>query len=303
LANDGTGKFTIATMPFSETGMVTDAQWSDINNDGRKDLLLCGEFMPLMIFINSSTGFLDKTDEYFNKPENGFWFTLNLADVDGDGKEDIIAGNLGMNSPLNISEKEPAELFYADFDGNGSIDPFLNFYVQGKSYPFVSRDELNEQIYPMRKKFISYKNYADAAMQDIFSNEELAKSAKLSVVENRTVCFLNKNNKFVKTVLPLQAQFSVVSKIVTSDFNHDGKTDLLLFGNHADNRLKLGSIDANYGCLLAGDGKGNFKYISQPASGICVTGDVKSAEKIIINGKKYIAVGVADGELIFYKEN
>jgi len=303
LVNNGMGKFTIATVPFSETGMVTDAQWSDINNDGRKDLVLCGEFMPLLVFINSPAGFLDKTNEYFDKQENGFWFTLNLADVDGDGKEDIIAGNLGMNSPLNISEKEPVELFYADFDGNGSIDPFLNFYVQGKSYPFVSRDELNEQIYPMRKRFTSYKNYADAAMKEIFSNEELAKASKLSAVENRTVCFLNKNNKFIKTALPLQAQFSIVSKILTGDFNHDGKTDLLLFGNHSDNRLKLGSIDANYGCLLAGDGKGNFKYISQPVSGICVTGDIKSAEKIIIDGKKYIATGVADGELIFYKEN
>ena len=303
LVNDGTGKFAVATIPFSEAGMVTDAQWSDVNNDGRKDLLLCGEFMPLMIFINSPAGFLDKTNEYFDKPETGFWFTMNLTDVDGDGKDDIVAGNLGMNSPLNISEKEPAELFYSDFDGNGSIDPFFNFYVQGKSYPFVSRDELNEQIYSMRKKFASYKNYAEAAMQEIFSSEELGKAVKLSALENRTACFLNRDNKFVKTVLPSQAQFSIVSKIITGDFNHDEKTDLLLFGNHTDNRLKLGSIDANYGCLLTGDGKGNFKYINQPASGICVTGDVKSAEKIVIDGKKYIAVGVANDELILYKEN
>lgn len=103
--------------------------------------------------------------------------------------------------------------------------------------------------------------------------------------------------------LPLQAQFSMVTKIVTGDYNQDGKTDMILFGNHSDNRLKLGSIDANYGCLLTGDGKGNFKYVDQPSSGICVTGDVKSAEKIVIDGKKYIAVSVADGELIFYKEN
>ena len=303
LVNNGKGQFTLASIPFAEAGMVTDAQWSDLNNDGRKDLVLCGEFMPLMIFINSTAGFLDKTNEYFDKPESGFWFSLAVADVDGDGKEDIIAGNLGMNSPLHISEKEPAELFYTDFDGNGSVDPFLNFYVQGKSYPFVSRDELNEQIYPMRKKFSSYKNYADATMNEIFSADELAKATKLSAVENRTLCFLNRNNKFIKMELPLQAQFSMVTKIVTGDYNQDGKTDILLFGNHSDNRLKLGSIDANYGCLLTGDGKGNFKYVDQPSSGICVTGDVKSAEKIVIDGKKYIAIGVADGELIFYKEN
>jgi enediyne biosynthesis protein E4 len=303
LVNNGKGQFTIATIPFSEAGMVTDAQWSDVNNDGRKDLLLCGEFMPLTVFINSPAGFLDKTNEYFDKPGNGLWFSLAVADIDGDGKEDIIAGNLGMNSPLHISEKEPAELFYTDFDGNGSVDPFLNFYVQGKSYPFVSRDELNEQIYPMRKRFSSYKNYADATMNEIFSPDELVKATKLSAVENRTVCFLNRDNKFVKKELPLQAQFSVVTKILTGNFSHDGKTDMLLFGNHSDNRLKVGSIDANYGCLLTGDGKGNFKYVAQPASGISVTGDIKSAEKIIIDKKKYIVIGVADGELIFYKEN
>ena len=303
LVNNGKGQFTIAPIPFSETGMVTDAQWSDVNNDGRKDLLLCGEFMPLTVLINSTIGFLDKTSDYFDKPETGFWFSLTVADVDGDGKEDIMAGNLGMNSPLHLSEKEPAELFYTDFDGNGSVDPFLNFYVQGKTYPFVSRDELNEQIYPMRKKFSSYKNYADATMNEIFSADELAKATKLSAAENRTLCFLSRNNKFIKKELPLQAQFSMVTKIVTGDYNRDGKTDMLLFGNHSDNRLKIGSIDANYGCLLTGDGKGGFKYVDQPLSGICVTGDVKSAEKIVIDGKKYIAVGVADGELIFYKEN
>jgi enediyne biosynthesis protein E4 len=223
--------------------------------------------------------------------------------VDGDGKEDIIAGNLGLNTPIHASEEEPAEMYYADFDGNGSVDPFFNFYVQGQRYPFVSRDELNEQIYAMRKRFTSYKNYADATMKEIFSVEELAKAGMLSVNETQTVCFLNRNGQFVKSVLPLQAQFSIISKIIAKDFNHDGKTDLLLLGNHTDNRLKIGSIDANYGCLLTGDGKGNFEYVSQPASGLSVTGDVKSADEIDIDGKKYIVIGISGGELAFYKEN
>jgi len=302
LTNDGKGHFNITSTPFDNIGMVTDAQWVDLNNDGRKDLIICGEFMPVKVFINTVNGFVDKTSEYFDKPENGFWFSLNVADVDGDGKPDIIAGNLGLNSQIHDSEKEPAELYYADFDGNGSIDPFFNFYVQGKSYPFVSRDELNEQIYPMRKKFHSYKDYSDATIKDIFSNEELAKAGKLTVTENKTVCFLNRNGKFVKSVLPMQAQFSMVSKIITKDFDHDGKTDLLLLGNHTDNRLKLGSIDANYGCLLTGDGKGNFNYVSQPLSGLSVKGDVKSADEITIAGEKYIVIGISNVGLVFYKE-
>jgi hypothetical protein len=303
LINNGKGAFLIAPTPFSESGMVTDAQWADINGDGKKDLVICGEFMPVSIFINGASGFVNKTTDYFSGAINGFWFTLNIADVNGDGKDDIIAGNLGLNTPFHVSASEPAELYYADYDGNGSVDPFFNFYVQGKSYPFVSRDELNEQIYAMRKKFSSYKNYADATMKEIFTPEELATNPVLTVNESRTVCFINQNGKFVKRELPLQAQFSMVSKILAKDFNHDGKTDLLLLGNHADNRLKIGSIDANYGCLLAGDGKGNFEYIHQPDAGLSVKGDVKAAEEMIIGGDKYVVIGITDGELILYKEN
>ena len=303
LLNDGKGNFSAGVAPFSEMGMVTDAQWVDLNKDGRKDLVICGEFMPVKIFMNYQSGFVDKTSEYFTEPSNGFWFSLAVADVDGDGNDDIIAGNLGLNSPFNISEKEPAELYYGDFDANGSVDPFFNCYVQGKSYPFVSRDELNEQIYGMRKKFSSYKNYAEASMKEILSPEELLKSNHLSVNETRTICFLSRNGKMVKSELPLQAQFSMVSKIISKDFNHDGKMDLLLLGNHSDNRLKIGAMDANYGCVLSGDGRGNFQYISQGLSGLSVTGDVKSAEEIVIDGKKYIVIGVTGSELVFYKEN
>jgi hypothetical protein len=302
LTNDGKGKFTITKVPFANVGMVTDAQWIDLNNDGRKDLIICGEMMPIMVFINTPTGFVDKTSDYFPQPTHGFWNALTLADVDGDGKMDIIAGNLGLNTQLHATEKEPAEMYFADFDGNGSIDPFFNFYVQGKSYPFVSRDEINDQIYPMRKKFHSYNEYSNATMKDIFSPEELAKAGKLTVDELRTTCFLNKGGKFIRADdLPLQAQFSMVSKIVAADMDHDGKIDLLLLGNHLDNRLKLGSIDGNYGCLLKGDGKGNFTYINQPTAGLCIMGDVKSAEPITINKNRYILIGISNLGTLLYK--
>jgi len=303
LTNDGKGKFTITSAPFSKIGMVSDAQWCDVNNDGRKDLILCGEFMPVSIFINTVDGFVDETKKYFDTPDKGMWFTLTIADVNGDGKPDIIAGNVGNNMQIHFSEKEPAELYYADFDGNGSIDPFLNCYVQGKSYPFVSRDELNDEIYSMRKKFTSYKDYANAIMQNIFSKDQLSKASKLTATESNTVCYLNRNGKFEKVTLPIEAQFSVVTKILADDFNHDGKMDLLLLGNHSDNRLKIGSIDANFGCLLAGDGNGKFTYVNQMLSGLSVKGDVKSSDIIQIGNSKFLMVGVADGPIQFYKLN
>lgn len=302
LLNDGKGHFTAAAVPFAQAGMVTDAQWVDLNKDGRKDLVLCGEMMPITVWINTPQGFKDQTSAYFAAPQSGFWFSLHVADVNADGQPDLVAGNLGLNSPLRATAQEPATLYYADFDNNGSIDPFLNFYVDGKSYPFVSRDELNEVIYPMRRRFTSYKAYADAGMSDIFSSEDLAKASKLEATELRTMLFLNNKGKFTPTELPMEAQFSAISQITSGDYNHDGHPDLLLLGNHTDNRLKIGSLDANYGCLLQGDGKGHFSYVKQPAAGICVLGDVKSVSEIKVNKQPYLVVGVSDGAVQFYKE-
>ncbi|OQP61332.1 RNA-binding protein [Niastella vici] len=301
LVNDGKGKFTSIAVPFEHIGMVTDAQWADLDKDGRKDLVLCGEFMPVMVFMNTPGGFVDKTSAYFDKALNGCWFTLQVTDVDQDGYDDIIAGNLGLNSCIKVSEKEPGELYYADFDNNGSIDPFFNFYIQGVSYPFVSRDELNEQIYPMRKKFTSYAAYSQATIKDIFTKEELEKANRLAITETRTLVFLNRNGKMVPAPLPMQAQFSAVTNILSDDFNGDGKKDLLLLGNHSDNRLKIGCINSGYGCLLTGDGKGNFEYVSQPRSGLCIKGDVKGAAEINTGNGRYILAGICNEAMQFYK--
>ncbi|QHS60457.1 VCBS repeat-containing protein [Chitinophaga agri] len=303
LLNNGKGQFTIATVPFANSGMVTDASWTDVDKDGRKDLVLCGEFMPLTIYLNRTTGFTDATAQYFTQPESGCWFGMTLTDVDGDGHDDIIAGNLGANTQIHTSEKQPAELYYADFDKNGSIDPFLNFYIEGVSYPFVSRDELNDQIYPMRRKFSSYRHYSNATMKEIFSADELSQAGKLTVTDTRTRCLLYRNGKFVSTELPVEAQFSVVSRIIPADYDNDGKTDLLLLGNHSDNRLKLGSFDAGYGCLLKGDGKGHFTYVPQPVSGLCVKGDVKSATLMNIGGQSYVMIGVNNKGITLFKVN
>jgi hypothetical protein len=300
LQNDGKGKFTSVSIPFGKAGMITDAQWIDLNNDKRKDLVLCGEFMPITVLINTTDGFKDQTATYFDTPQSGFWFKMEFADVNGDGKPDLIAGNLGTNTQLHASDKEPAELYFADFDKNGSIDPFFNFYIQGKSYPFVSRDELNEQIYPMRRRFTSYKLYADATINEVFTPEELSTATKLSINQMHTTLFINKG-KFVASPLPVQAQFAPITQILVNDYDNDGKPDMLLFGNRSDNRLKLGSMDANYGCLLKGDGKGGFTYVTQDASGLSVLGDVKSAVELNINKAPYLLIGTSDGPLQFYK--
>jgi hypothetical protein len=302
LQNTGSGQFKAVPIPFAKIGMVTDVKWADMDGDGRSDLILCGEFMPIKIYLNTKDGFVDRTKQYFPEDEKGFWLSLTIADLNGDGLKDILAGNLGTNSQVKFSSKEPVELVYADFDNNGSIDPFFSFYVQGTAYPFVSRDELNDQIYAMRKKFAFYKDYANATINDILPANDLSSAPKLTASECHSVCFLNEKGRFVKHILPIQAQFSPVTNIVCEDFDQDGQLDALLLGNKSDNRLKLGSMDANYGCLLKGNGKGDFSYVNQPASGLSIIGDVKSVIDVGINKSRYFIIGAFNQPLQVYKK-
>lgn len=305
LNNNGKGQFRMVPIPFARLGMITDAQWADMNNDGRADLILCGEFTSIRIFINTPTGFVDQTANFFPQQDLGFWHSLAITDVNNDGKLDIVAGNLGINSQLQFSDKQPAELLYADFDNNGSIDPFFCFYVQGTMYPFVSRDELNDQIYAMRKRFGFYKDYADATIEKILTPEELSGAQKLSVTEPHTVCYLSNaaDTHFTKHLLPIEAQFSPVTQIITRDLNQDGHTDLLLLGNKSDNRLKIGSMDANYGCVLLGNGRGDFTYVPQTTSGLAVIGDVKSVIELPVNQTMYWIIGAFNQPFQVYKLN
>lgn len=301
LINDGKGNFTKAEVPFAKIGMVTDACWTDLFKDGKKELVLVGEFMGIKAFQYANGSWQDKSTDCFGADLNGLWFSVTSRDLDGDGWEDLVVGNIGTNTQLKCSTKEPMELYYSDFDQNGSIDPFLNFYIQGVSYPFVSRDELNEQLYGMRKRFSSYKDYSTATMQQIFTAEELAKAEKKTATENRSVVLLNRKGHFDVQPLPVQAQFSVITQIITEDFNRDGKTDLLLLGNKSDNRLKIGGIEANYGCLLLGDGHGQFTYLPQYQSGLSVKGDCKSALLYAYGGQQFLLIGLSNAPILQFK--
>ena len=154
----------------------------------------------------------------------------------------------------------------------------------------------------MRRRFNSYKMYADATIKEVFTADELSKAAKLTVNEINTLVYINTVNGFKATALPTEAQFAPATQIKTGDFDHDGNIDILLFGNRSDNRLKIGSIDANYGCMLKGDGRGGFSFVEQGISGLSVKGDVKSVVETKINGVPYIVLGLADGPLQFYKQ-
>ena len=302
LLNDGRGKFTDHTAAISPAirtiGMVTDAAWLDLNNDRKNDLVLVGEWMPVSVFINSGGKLENKTSDYFDKEYSGWWNKLYTGDFNKDGKADLIVGNAGLNTQCKVSDKEPAELYYKDFDNNGAVDPIFCFYIQGKSYPYVTRDELLDQVSLMRARFTDYKSYADASMQQVFLEEELKDAQKLKANYLATAYFESAaNGKWMAKELPLQAQYSPVFAITSLDYDKDGNNDLLLCGNINKARLRFGKYDANYGVLLKNDGKGNFTYVGQQQSGFKLRGDVRS----LITVNNTLLVGINQQPLKAYK--
>lgn len=306
LINDGKGKFINnldALIPeLSGGGMFTDAVWTDLNKDAWPDLIICGEFMPLRVFINDKGKKLtEATKTYFQKPEGGLWNRIETADIDKDGDQDLIAGNWGTNSQFKASPEKPMQMTFKDFDNNGSVDPVITFYNDGKSYPWPTRDEMTAQIPVLRRKFPDYKSYSEAQLTDIFQEGDLKGATVLNVTELKTVIYRNDGNRFTKIQLPVEAQFAPVFAIETIDYDNDGKMDLILGGNQNTACVRLGVIDANYGQLFRGDGKGNFRYVQQSVSGLKLIGDVKSLKMITIKNSRYILAGISNTGIVTYK--
>lgn len=285
-------------------GMVTDAHWVDLNKDNWPDLIIAGEFMAIEVFINQAgKKFVRSTSSYFERPLYGMWTKMLLHDFDGDGDEDIIAGNFGLNTQLKASVTEPITLVYKDFDKNGSVDPILCTYVQGVSYPFAGRDELLDQMVSMRSKFTSYAAYADAKLENLFSPTDLRGAPVLKVTDMATTYLENRDGKLVPHELPVQFQFAPVYALTLVDANQDGHLDVVAAGNQSSIRIRLGVMDANFGQLFLNDGHGRFTYVPQPKSGLNITGDTKSLEMLKIGNQHYLVAGINNIGVHMYRLN
>lgn len=281
LLNDGNGSFRDATNEIcpaiSHAGMFSSAIFADMDKDGVQELVTSGDWMPIQIWKNISGKLLDRTSDYMSPDQRGWWNTLVVKDINKDGRPDIIAGNYGLNAQWRATASQPVEMLYSDFDDNGAIDPVFCYYIQGKSYPYVGRDELLEHISMMRSRFNDYKTYANADVSKIFTQDELQKAKRLSANTMETKLWVsNSTGKLTEKSLPIEAQMSPVFSVAVSDFNGDGNPDLLLGGNMKSSRIKVGLNESNQGQVFIGDGSGSFHYVSQLESGLNVCGEVRS---------------------------
>jgi hypothetical protein len=289
LQNDGTGKFTDVTEKYckdlAEPGMVTDAQWVDIDKDGDKDLLLCYEWGGIDAFINNKKSFTRKqiTDK------KGWWNFLLPVDIDNDGDIDLIAGNLGLNSKMKASEKEPVTMYYDDFDENGKKEQLLTYYISGKEIPFATKQELEKQMPFLRKKYVYAEDFAKASLNDLFGESKLKEAYKFTADYMSNSILINEGNlKFDLKALPLQTQMSTYRDAVVVNANNDNLPDILMMGNYYDSNVELGRIDGDFGSLLVNKGHGIFSY--EPFNGLAVKGQVRHLSNIEINGKKAIVL-------------
>lgn len=280
LVNDGEGRFEDRTdeiaPELSNIGMVSDAAWHDLNEDGTEDLIVVGEWMPVTVFLNDNGTLSDQTDRYFERAYSGLWNTVHVDDVNRDGRPDLLVGNLGLNALLKASRSEPAEIFYDDFNQNGSVDHILSVYIQGERYPFSTLNRMREQIFSIGSRFGSYEEYARAMLEDVLTEEERKAARKLRADFLETSLFvMTEDGTFQRGNLPIEAQFAPVFSIASIDYNDDGIKDLIVVGNDNEARIRFGKYDANYGMLFRGDGNGAFTYIPQYESGLRLRGDIR----------------------------
>ncbi len=281
---------------FERCGMITDLAWVNLDGDPALELVVVGEWMPVSIFKMKGGTLQNVTAQFGLDKSNGLWYRLAVADLDGDGDQDIVTGNLGLNTRLNASAEGPLRCFAKDFDNNGTLDPIVAYDEQGKLYPLVQKEVLNKHSPVLKKKFLYAKDYGNATMDMVWPQKDLDAALNLYCYTVETCWWENKGGKFIRHSLPMQAQVAPVQGIVIDDFNGDGNKDLLLAGNKYGFDVETNRCDAGNGALFLGDGKGRFSWKNNLNTGFFASKEVRDLAALRgPGGKKRVVVANNNG--------
>jgi hypothetical protein len=283
-------------------GIVNDAMAADIDGDGQDELLVVGEWMHPLILKFENEQLIDISPAQL-KNETGWWNTVLASDLDQDGDVDFIAGNLGLNYKYKASKEEPFTIFANDFDSNGNLDIVLAYHSEGKQYPVRGRECSSNEIPTLLERFPTYHAFASSSLVDIYG-DNLQSGIHLDAEEFASCIFVNEGKEgFRKVLLPVEAQFSSINGIELFDYDQNGTVDMLVTGNLYSSEIETPRNDASLGCLLSGDGKGNFEFVPSLQSGLFLRADTKDIELIQIGDQPYILFGNNDGALELLKVN
>lgn len=278
LINEG-GKFKNATSTLSpdlaNIGMVTDAVWMDYDKDGKDDLIVAGEWMPITVFSYNGSVLEKQNNVAGLENSSGWWNSLDVADLDKDGDLDLIAGNLGLNIKYKASKDQPFKLFAKDFDGNGSNDVYLGYYdTDGVCYPVRGRECSSQQMPFIKDEFKNYSSFANASIEQVLGKRKEGSAYREAQIFE-SVTLVNNGGSFEIKTLPMDAQIAPINGIVHLDVNKDGHLDLVVAGNNYHREIETTRSDAGTGTILLGDGKGDFSAVPVSETGLGAYGDVR----------------------------
>ncbi|MFK8163735.1 MAG: VCBS repeat-containing protein [Lewinella sp.] len=286
-------------------GMVTDAVWSDLNTDGRPDLIMVGDWMPVTVAFMLHDSEISATFQLPNSA--GMWNSIEAADFDQDGKEDLVLMNWGLNSKFKASTEKPLKMHVNDFDKNGKTEFIVEWFppADENPYPFASKREMHGQLPHLRKKTLKYSDFAAATYESLFTEAERAEALTLSCEELRSSIIWNKGEGQVRIEpLPWQAQLTTQFTSAVEDVNGDGKLDLWLGGNIFGLTPQVGRSDAGRGTLLLNAGDRNWTFVDNAEVGISVKGQVRDAQFInLADGAKGLLVGINNEPMKIYRLN
>ncbi len=289
--NNGKGQFSdmaaTKNKDIAHIGMVTGAIWADIAGDKQKELVITGEWMAPKIFSFNGDHFQENRTNLDSL--SGWWQTVTVADLDGDGRNDLLFGNTGENGYLRPSKTHPVKLYTSNFGMTGTPDKILSITEQGKDVPVFLKHNMEEQFPYLKKQNLRHVNYANKSIGELFDDEQV----KRAVIKKFDYCssiiaWNEGNGKFSVQPFPPYVQFSSVKAIHCTDINSDGKPDIVLGGNEFGFPPQFGRLDASYVSVLMNEGSRKFTLLNTRQSGIELTGQIRDIRQIEVNNKKCI---------------
>ena len=290
LENIGTGKFIDVTAKaapsFINLGMVTGAVYVDIDNDKKNELIITGDWMYTHTYKLDKGKFIEQKNGL--EQQLGWWQSITSTDVDNDGDNDLIIGNIGDNFYLKPTIEAPTTLWLNDFDQNGTLEKVISKTVNGKDIPIFTKREITDQLPYLKKMNLKHGDYANKTIQDLFAEKLKTTSAKKVNYSSSIIAINNGKGNFTIRELPLLAQLSSIENINIVDVNNDGYKDLITTGNYFDLLPQFCRIDASYGNVFINDSKGNFMTIPANRNGLFLNGETKDAKIIKVKNKNCI---------------
>lgn len=271
-------------------GMVTDAVFTDIDNDSDEDLMLVGEWMEIIVLTNNEGVFQNDSEKFGLNDTRGIWWSITASDLDNDGDDDYIIGNLGKNNKFKASVEHPFKVYANDFDNNGTNDVVLAKFYKDDYVPVRGRECTSQQMPYVSEKFEDYDSFASSKLIDILPEDKMSDAVIYEIKSFESIILINDNGKLVKQSLPNEAQISPIKSTMVYDINKDGFKDIITVGNHYGVEVETTRYDAGFGAVLLGDGKTNFKFISPNKSGFYVPFDSRDIKQLHLKNKSVIVV-------------